>query len=357
MKKRHLVLTAILIAAMILAGCSKSASDNGGSYSSSSSVSRPTNAAMPAEANMDTEYYGGMVAEQKSADYGDFSGDTGSSAANPSISGRKLIKNVYMYIETLEFEQSRQTVEGLVRTFGGYVESSSVADRSMYNGRSLRYASYVLRIPGEQLDAFLNSSGDIGTITSQEMGTEDVTLAYVDLEAKTQSLEIQQERLLEFLEKAETIEDVIKLEDRLNTVRYQLEAQKSQLKNYDNLVAFSTVSINLQEVQRVTVPEPETVGERITSGFGETMYDLSESFKNFLVGFIVNLPYILIWGVIIFLVIFFGIRIVRKNKKRKAEQAAQAQAGWIASQNSSGYAAPTTSAPDRADTNSNTDNR
>ncbi len=354
MKKRYSIITAVLIAALLLSGCSKGYKDESGAAQNSSAYSN----AMPTSANADADYYYGGLDQSKGIESATESlpGDNGSSNEN-SISGRKLIKNVSLFIETLEFDQSRTTVENLVNTFGGYIESSSATDRSINNGRSLRYASYVLRIPGEHLDDFLKSSGNIGTITSQNMSTEDVTLTYVDLEAKTQSLEIQQERLLEFLEKAETIEDVIKLEDRLNTVRYQLEAQKSQLKNYDNLVAFSTVSINLQEVQRITIvePEPETLGQRIASGFSDTMYDLGEGLKNFIVWFIVNLPYILIWGVIIFLAIFFGRKIAKKNKKKKAEQASAAQAAWLASQTNQGYVNPNPSAPSNNDTN--TDNR
>lgn len=350
MKKRLSLILAVLMAAVILAGCAKKAAyDN--AYGGAPAA---TNASKSSGSKLDfgyaTEDYA-MADGDYNADVpgSDLSNTTGTDVA-PQNTGRKLIKRVNLNIESLEFEQSVGAIESYVSAFGGYVESSSISNSNYYYYNSYNYSSkarianYVLRIPSEMLDGFLGQVGNIGNITSQSSSAEDITLSYLDLEARTESLEIQQERLLALLEKAETVDEIISLEDRLSVVRYQIESQRSTLKNYDNLVEYSTVTISLSEVVKITEPEPTTMGERISRGLSDTFYDLGIALEDFAVGFVVNLPYILIWAVIIFVIVFVIVKIVKGSKKRKekkqAKLQAKLQADWAARQAAQNAQAP-----------------
>ena len=68
---------------------------------------------------------------------------------------------------------------------------------------------------------------------------------------------------------------IITLEDRMSTVRYQLESMESQLRTYDNMVDYSTVHMNIQEVKELTpvIEEEETAWERFVNGFKESLKD------------------------------------------------------------------------------------
>ena len=78
--------------------------------------------------------------------------------------------------------------------------------------------------------------------------------------------------------------------------------------------------MNISEVERETVVNPETLGERIRAGFSETVADISEGFEDFTVAFVVNLPYLLIWGAV-FAVAATVIRsFVRRQRRRIAEK-------------------------------------
>ena len=70
----------------------------------------------------------------------------------------------------------------------------------------------------------------------------------------------EQERIWALLEKADTLEAVIALEERLSEIRYQLESMESQLKLYDNQVDYSTVSIHISEVAVYTPTGSQSVG-------------------------------------------------------------------------------------------------
>ena len=83
----------------------------------------------------------------------------------------------------------------------------------------------------------------------------------MDTEARISSLQTEYDRLLELLAQAESVDSLISLEARLSDVRYQLESYKSQLRTYDNLVDYSTVSISVSQVLRVTSPEEKSAWE------------------------------------------------------------------------------------------------
>ena len=94
-------------------------------------------------------------------------------------------------------------------------------------------------------------------------------------------LEVEQDRLLEIMKKADKVEDLIKLEERLTQVRTDLEIYKSKIKNWDQLVAFSTFTINLREVKEIEpikAPNPNFM-TRIKSSFNKSINDVRETLK------------------------------------------------------------------------------
>ena len=324
MKKNHKRIfafaAAALISALVLSGCGGSKSDQ--AYSgNSASFKEASNTYAPGYAS-DTEYYyddanydtaGSMSKTSSGSENADYLDN------NNTDSSRKLIKRVSMSLETLEFDKSISMIEDYVREYHGYIENSSVHNNdyytTYYNRSYNRSASYTIRIPNNLVDQFVSNAGNIGNITANSTSTEDITLGYLDVESRAKALEIQQERLLALLEEASSVDEIISLEDRISQVTYELEARKSTLRNYDNLVSYSTVSITLNEVARITEPVPETVGERIASGFRETIYDITEGLKDFIVWFVVNLPYIIIFLIVVAIAITICCLIIKLFKK------------------------------------------
>ena len=333
MKRKNIpLITALLLIICIFSGCN---SESEGDYVNKAADMAYSNAPLPeASSNADYGYYDG-------SDYDGYFADAGSSApsfsSGTSVNGsdrtdyyendtlrtgsRKLIKRVSLTIETLEFEKSCGIIEQYAGQFGGYIESSNVHNNdyytTYYNNYSNRTASYTIRIPNDLVDQFITASGNIGSILTSSTSTEDITLGYLDVESRAKALEIQQERLLSLLEQANSVENIISLEDRLSQVTYELESKESLLRNYDNLVSYSTVNIMLNEVREITeiVPEPETIGERISRGFSDSIKDITEGLKNFFVWFVVNIPYILLFLIVVAVAVLIVICLVRLFKR------------------------------------------
>ena len=246
-------------------------------------------------------------------------------AGEVADTSRKLITTVNLSAETEDFDEMVPFVETKVKELGGYIESSSVYNGNRY-GSASRYASITARIPANRLDEFVGSVEGNSNITNKSLSVEDVTLKYVDIDSRKKALKTEEERLLEILDNAETVEDLITVEQRLSDVRYEIESIESQLRTYDNLVDYSTVYLDIEEVKVYTPVEKEGVGSRISKGFKESLESVGEGFTNFFVYIVVHLPQIIVFAVIVLIIVLIIRAIAKKSKKKRIEKYAKMQA-------------------------------
>ncbi|MDE7177399.1 MAG: DUF4349 domain-containing protein [Lachnospiraceae bacterium] len=248
-----------------------------------------------------------------------------STVAAPETS-RKLIKTVNISAETENFDTLVPGLQKQVETLGGYIESISVYDVGSYyvedTMQKQRCANLTARVPKEKLDGFLLQVGEQTNMTSRSENVEDVTLRYVDLESHKKALLTEQERLLALMEKAESVEDIITIEGRLSEVRYQLESMESQLRTYDNQIDYSTVYLSIEEVRKYSAPQTATVWQRIGNGFMKSLENIGFGIRDFAIGFVIDIPYIVFCGVLIAVAVIV-FRILWKTwKKMVAKRAA-----------------------------------
>lgn len=323
MKKMNLFGKLIIAGALsvtMLAGCGSNSS--GASY-----------AAAPQAANGGEYYYADEAVADYEYDYGfdeyemKIDDTTGSSASTPSVvdTGRKLITTSYIDVETKEFDQLYIDIESYVKQAGGYLESINTYNGSRYYGEVVeRHCDLTVRIPADKLDDFIQTIGNGGNITNRSQSVEDITLTYVDLEAHEKTLRDEEARLEEFLRNAETIEDMLYIEDRLADIRYQIESMESQLRTYDNRVNYATIYLNISEVVEYTpvVYEEPTTWEKMKNGFTEQLKNIGDFFKNLAIWFVGHFIYLIFWGVVIFAIVKWIIYM--GSDKRAAKLAAKA---------------------------------
>ena len=244
---------------------------------------------------------------------------------NP-LEGRKIIKTVNITAETKEFDTAVAAIEQKINALGGYVQNSNATGTSLDSGRIYnRNASYTIRIPAEKLGDFLSCIGELVNISSNKSNIDDVTETYVDIEARLKTLRTEETRLLELLEKAAGLSDIITLENRLSEVTYQIESYTARLRSYDTLIAFSTVYLNLNEVVDYTKPEVQnpTFGERVSKAFKESREEFADGWRDFAVDFVYALPTLIIFAIVIAaIVIIIRVCVKRSKKRSKAKQPA-----------------------------------
>ena len=233
--------------------------------------------------------------------------------------GRKLIYTSNLSVETEDVDALDQAIQQRVNELGGYIETSDVSG-SRGDTYSNRRSSYVIRIPAKKLNQFIEEVSGKTNVLSQSMSTEDITLRYVDMQSHVTALKAEQKRMLELLDKAETVEEIITIESHLTDIRYELEHYQSQLKIFDNQVDYSTVYLNVKEVKQYTdTTVPETDLERMTKGFRNSCKDLAKGVKNFCINFVIALPFLALYAVIV-AVIVLVIRAIAKKTSRKSEK-------------------------------------
>lgn len=204
---------------------------------------------------------------------------------------RKLIRNMDLSLETTGFDELLTVIDRKAVEMGGYVESSTVEGGAAERNR---YAYLTVRIPSEQLEVFEELIGNSASVLSKSSYVQDVTLHYSDLEAHIASLRTEQQTLNTMLAKAENIDDIIAIQNELTSVRYQLESYESQMKVLENQVSYSTVNINISEVETPSVHEKEGFFSRLKYTFINSTRDLGVGIQNFLIFFFGNIFSIMI---------------------------------------------------------------
>lgn len=239
---------------------------------------------------------------------------------------RKLIKNVNMTVESKNFDAYVKDIQKKAEEFGGYVSNLSL---SGLNNDSYSYhrpwANIELRIPADALDSFLQIAQEGVNIRSQTFNTSDVTLQYYDTESHIKALKTEQDRLLELIASAESVDAILVIEARLSEVRYALENYNSQLRLLDNQVQYSTVYLDVYDVQEYQATTQTSYLEKIRIGFMENLRNVFSFISEFILLILTSLPTLLFLAILGILLVFvlrklfqkFGSRTLIKLPKKQ----------------------------------------
>lgn len=296
--KYHRIL-ALVLALLLLAGCSASSDANGEAMDLSRLEETSASYAVT-----DLEK---LTGEASVSDYSQFNA--------------KLIRTVRLDAQTKDYDSLMASLEARITELGGYVESRQAYNGSEYYGRSNRSCTMTVRVPAEKLSEFVTHVNENANVISTQETVEDVTLQYVDVESRIAALETEQTRLMELLETATDLSAILEIESRLSDVNYELERYGSQLRGYDNLVSYATVHLEINEVKELTPVEEPTVWERIRRGFGNTMDNICDTAVELFVWVTVNSPWLLILACVVTPLVILRRRRGKKKKTPKTPPA------------------------------------
>ena len=313
MKQKILSLLLCLVLILSLAACGMAPKEDQ-AFTTEAAVEVPMEMPMAEEAYLED---GGALN----------AGVTGEAQTDIRPTSEKIIYTATLNLETTEFETSTASFEQSVGQFGGYVLSSDVGGDTGYHPDGSMYvynrnAYYSVAIPAEKLDAFLSQTGTLGVVTSNNKSAENVTSQYTDFEARLSSLQTEETRLLELLAKADDVESLIVLEDKLSDVRYEIEYIQRSLKDLDRRLAYSTVDVYIREVRENRSPSPvnRTFGQRLGDAFLTGVNDFVDALGEIAVWFAEA------WIALLFLaaIVVVIVLIVKKSRKKaKAKKAAE----------------------------------
>ena len=297
------VLILLLCAALLLSGCGAGKS----SYAANEK-------AYPAE----------TAAAYDTGSYDAASGDSGSGAELPQ--GRKFIITMNVDAETDDLDSALNRLNTALAEVSGYIQDQNIYNGSAYySGRRYRSASLTVRIPAERVDEFTEEMSGIANVVSTNLSREDITLSYVATESRVKALQTEEARLLELMEQAQTMSDLLEIEERLTEVRYELENYTSTLRLYDNQVDYATLDLTLREVAKFTPPEKQGFWEKVTSGLADSIVDLGQGLVDVTAWVLIELPYLVLVGLLGWLVVLLTRRSIKKRRAKKAQKTQEEQ--------------------------------
>ena len=345
MKKRSIrtILPALfLTTALVLGGCGASGGSSSADYAKGNYAAATEEA--PAEsydggyyadedfesgfdeelAEAEAQAYGGTEKSESKADREDQGEDV-----KAAKSEEKLVYTCSISMETLTFAETEAKIREAITKYKGTISSESASDgnyRWYYEdgGSGTKTLYMTIRIPTKHYRDFLKDlEGVGGSIRSSSMNVENITRRYNDQSVRIQALETQEKRLLEMMDKAETIKEMITVEDRLTEVQTELNQARTGLAVMDHDVAYSTIDLNLQEVIRYSENKiTQTFGERIVSAFNNSFADFRDFLEDLSIALIYLLPYILLIAVIVLIVGFLTRKGRAERRARRAEERA-----------------------------------
>ena len=317
MKKAQTALAAALAfsLALTLASCSGMSSplDANGEMKSSLNAS-----AVPTMATEEGYYDYGEDADYAPQEAESFS-STGAKATASSRESQKLIYTANVSLDTTDYKKSAESLRSLMAECEAFAEYE---DESTYGSQDLHILRLTLRVPAENYDKLMAGMDGIeGTVTNRSSQVTNITREYADNEAIIEGLEIQEERLLDMMEQAETIEDMILVEERLSEVQTELNRARNSRETMDSEVSLSTVSVTITEVRYETTTGGTSYLTRVGAAFADMWDGLVEGLGDFGIAIIYAIPALVIIAVIVLLI----VRAVRKSRKKQAERLAAAQ--------------------------------
>ena len=147
----------------------------------------------------------------------------------------------------------------LAESGGGFVSNSE----SHGVGDDVDLAQATLRFPSNRFEGMLAELRGEGELLSEQLGGDDVTEQYVDLSARLRSQRKLEERLLDILDKVESVDDALSVEAQLTRVRTDIERLDGQKRSLEDRVSFATIDLSVSSPVRHNAPQAETVVSRL----------------------------------------------------------------------------------------------
>lgn len=249
----------------------------------------------------------------------------GEFTSEESADARKVIYHYDLSMECLDGQKVMSDLATLLKKYEGYILDSSVDMDTPYGLQEeaqIRHIYYVWRIKSDQAENFVNELKTIAVATSTQIRREDQTIYYQDTETRLENKRKEEERLLELLDKAEDMADVITIEERLNQLRYEIESLEGNLREVDRDVNESTITANIRVVQAedISTAQGKPFLERVSDYFGISLRVLRDGAEQLLYILIVFGPWLILLALLITLIIYLVRRSNRKQRLRRREE-------------------------------------
>lgn len=230
-------------------------------------------------------------------------------ASANTLENRKIVKNGSLSILSEDAADAAEQIQNIATQFGGFTTDARVYDVTS----DTQGATVAVKVPAEKFSDAFAAMKEVGVkVQSEQIGVNDVTQQYIDVEARLKNLQAEEAQYAKILERAQTVDEILNVTKRINETRTKIDTTQKQLEYLQKQVAMSTISVSITAEADVTVFgirwKPLTV---VKQAVRDLLNGLVK-YVNTIVGFVIQLPLILLWLLTFGLGVWVLWRIVRK---------------------------------------------
>ena len=191
------------------------------------------------------------------------SGTTASSVGSQTTTGQSLpadrliIRNATVALTADDVDKTLMDVRALATEKSGIVFQSNSTVRN-----DKTYAALTIQVPAAAFDETMNRLRKLTgvKVTSEDTTSQDVTEEYVDVQAQLKNLQATETELVRLLNKAQTVDEILSVQNQLTTVRGQIDQRQGRINYLEKRTAMSSITINISPVLPAVTRTTETTG-------------------------------------------------------------------------------------------------
>jgi len=163
---------------------------------------------------------------------------------------RKIVKTGHITLEVEDIVEAIDEIAEVADELGGYVVSSHKSEGEKRTSGSIR-----IRVPADRFDEAFDRLRQLAiSVPYESTEARDVTEEYVDLQARLHNLEATEAQYLALLEKAKTVEEMLKVQRELSNVRGQIEQIEGRVKYLERTSDMALIEVSLKETKGLAEP-------------------------------------------------------------------------------------------------------
>jgi len=180
-------------------------------------------------------------------------GESGGKLDDFKMSGPMIARTASLAITVKDFAASRAKLDTILARHHGYAADLTLSTPES----SARSFSTSLRIPAPEFQATIAELRSLGRVELEKQTGEEVTQQHADLVARLKNSREEESRLQAILvQRTGKIEDVLKVEEEIASVRGEIESMEADQKSLEHRVDFATVDLNLREEYKAQLDAP-----------------------------------------------------------------------------------------------------
>lgn len=221
---------------------------------------------------------------------------------------RMVIRTASLSLTVKNVDDALRSLRDLSRVHEGFIANSQTRQ-----DRNQTVATVTIQVPARNFDALIQQARELAVkVQTEQVGSQDVTEEFVDLQSQLRNLQATEASLLKLLDRAERIEDILALQRELTNVRGQIERLQGRINYLQRRSDMSTLVVSLTPEGFARTDEPVWQPLRTVERAWRASLELIQGLLDVLLAAVVFLWWAVPLGALV-------VWLIRRRRSRRAQ--------------------------------------